>query len=142
MTTRTSESSSRPASRAPSAVVAELRRRAAALGFDVVRLTGARLPGIVGERYREFVAAGRHGTMDWLAREPERRWSPERLWPAARTAIVCGMNYGPDGDPRPELGARGRGYVSVYARHRDYHDVLKGRLKELAGWLHGRTGAG
>ena len=133
MTTRISES--------PPAIVAELRRRAATLGFDVVRLTDARLPGIVGERYREFVAAGRHGSMDWLAREPERRQSPERLWPEARTAIVCGMNYGPERDPRPELAMRDRGYVSVYARHRDYHDVLKGRLKELAGWLHGRTGA-
>ncbi len=125
----------------PSSVADQLRRRAAALGFDVVRLTDARLPGIVGERYREFVAAGRHGTMGWLAREPERRLSPDRMWPAARTAIVCGMNYGPERDPRPELALRDRGYVSVYARHRDYHDVLKGRLKELAGWLHGRTGA-
>jgi epoxyqueuosine reductase len=125
----------------PSSFAAELRRRAAALGFDVARLTDARLPGIVGARYREFVEAGRHGGMDWLAREPERRLSPERLWPAARTAIVCGMNYGPERDPRPELEMRDRGYVSVYARHRDYHDVLKGRLKELAGWLHGRTGA-
>ena len=51
------------------------------------------------------------------------------------TAIVCGLNYGPAEDPLPELAAADRGYLSVYARHRDYHDVLKGRLKELAGWL-------
>lgn len=127
---------------APAAGVAdELRRRAAGLGFDVVRLTPARLPAEAGGHYREFVAAGRHGTMDWLAREPGRRESPDRLWPAARTAVVCGMNYGPDEDPRPGLAMRDRGYVSVYARHRDYHDVLKGRLKDLAGWLHQRTGA-
>ena len=76
--------------------------------------------------------------MGWLARDPDRRQSPDRLWPQARTAIVCGLNYGPGRDPLPELKRRDRGYVSVYARHRDYHDVLKGRLKELAGWIAAR----
>ncbi|MFZ1428361.1 MAG: tRNA epoxyqueuosine(34) reductase QueG, partial [Geminicoccaceae bacterium] len=84
------------------------------------------------------LAAGDHGTMGWLAREPERRSSPDCLWPEARTAIVCGLNYGPDHDPLPELDRPDRGYLSVYARHRDYHDVLKGRLKELAGWIAAR----
>ena len=79
--------------------------------------------------------------MDWLAREPARREPrPTRLWPGARTAIVCGLNYGPSSDPLPELVGGDRGYLSVYARHRDYHDVLKGRLKELAGWIAARFG--
>ena len=100
--------------------------------------TRASLPEVVRARYRAALAQGHHGTMDWLAREPERRASPDRLWPEARTAIVCGLNYGPEEDPLPELRLKERGYVSVYARHRDYHDVLKGRLKELAGWIASR----
>ena len=111
------------------------------LGLDAVRLTRAALAPEVGARYRSAVAAGHHGTMDWLARDPDRRASPDSLWPAARSAIVCALNYGPDHDPLPELAAIDRGYLSVYARHRDYHDVLKGRLKELAGWMASRFSA-
>ena len=108
------------------------------LGLDVVRFARAALAPESGARYRSAVAAGHHGTMDWLARDPDRRASPDSLWPAARSAIVCGLNYGPERDPLPELAAIDRGYLSVYARHRDYHDVLKGRLKELAGWMAAR----
>lgn len=111
------------------------------LGLDQVRFARATLAPEVGDRYRDALGAGHHGTMDWLARDPERRTSPDSLWPAARTAIACGLNYGPDRDPLPELAETGRGYLSVYARHRDYHDVLKGRLKELAGWIAARFSA-
>jgi epoxyqueuosine reductase len=111
------------------------------LGLDGVRFARAALPGEAGARYRAALAANHHGTMDWLAREPERRESPGRLWPGARSAVVCGLNYGPRRDPLPELALKERGYLSVYARHRDYHDVLKGRLKELAGWIAARFGA-
>jgi epoxyqueuosine reductase len=120
---------------------AAIRARAATLGLDAVRFARAALPAETGARYRAALAADHHGTMDWLAREPERRESPARLWPAARSAIVCGLNYGPGCDPLPELTRKDRGYLSVYARHRDYHDVLKGRLKELAGWIAARFGA-
>ncbi|HEX6010449.1 MAG TPA: tRNA epoxyqueuosine(34) reductase QueG, partial [Geminicoccaceae bacterium] len=120
---------------------AAIRARAATLGLDPVRFARAALPAETGTRYRAALAADHQGTMDWLAREPERRESPERLWPAARSAVVCGLNYGPGRDPLPELALNDRGYLSVYARHRDYHDVLKGRLKELAGWIAARFGA-
>ena len=109
-------------------------------GLAPVRFTAATLPAEVGDRFAAALTAGDHGSMDWLAREPQRRSSPDRLWPAARTAIVCGLNYGPADDPLPELALADRGYLSVYARHRDYHDVLKGRLKELAGWIAARLG--
>ena len=118
--------------------LAAIRRRAAGLGLAPVGIAPARLAAGTGERYREALAQGRHGTMDWLAREPERRSSPDRLWPEARTAIVCGLSYAPAADPLPELELTDRGYLSVYARHRDYHDLLKGRLKELAGWIAAR----
>ena len=119
-------------------VAVAIRERATLLQLDGIRFAGPALPADVGRRYQAALAAGDHASMGWLAREPERRGSPDRLWPAARTAIVCGLNYGPDHDPLPELDRRGSGYVSVYARHRDYHDVLKGRLKELAGWIAAR----
>ena len=123
----------RPA--APVSKAEAIRARARVLGLDEVRFTTATLPPEAGGRYRAALEAGDHGTMDWLARDPDRRASPDRLWPVARTAIVCGLNYGPERDPLPELGLADRGYVSVYARHRDYHDLLKGRLKEFAGWI-------
>jgi epoxyqueuosine reductase len=120
---------------------AAIRQRAADLGIAPLRFAAADLPAEAGARYREAIAEGRHGTMDWLAQQPERRERPKGLWPEARSAIVCGLNYGPGHDPRPELALAERGYVSVYARNRDYHDVLKGRLKELAGWIAGKFGA-
>ena len=118
-----------------------LVERGHGLGLDVIRFAPAEVPRHVGLRYREFLAGGRHGSMAWLARNQARRERPHGLWPEARTAIVCGLTYGPDADPLPELAEPAAGYLSVYARHRDYHDVLKGRLKQLAGWLHARTGA-
>jgi len=78
--------------------------------------------------------------MDWLARDPDRRATPKGLWPEARTAIVLAMNYGPAHDPLAVLAQKDRAAISVYAQNRDYHDVMKGKLKELAHWLHRQTG--
>ncbi len=119
----------------------ELEARARALGFDELRITGAALPGRVRREYRQFAARGLAGDMDWLVREPERREDPRRLWPEARSVLCLAANYGPGDDPLAGLARRDRGNISVYARGRDYHDVLKGRLKQLAGWLHAKTGA-
>jgi epoxyqueuosine reductase len=79
--------------------------------------------------------------MDWMAATAERRADPKTLWPEARSVVVLGLNYGPADDPLAALGARDRGTISVYARGRDYHDVVKGKLKELAGFLAARAGA-
>ncbi len=119
----------------------ELEERAKALGFAELRITEAALPERVRRAYREFAAADPAGDMRWLVREPERREDPRRLWPEARTAICLAMNYGPGGDPLEGLERRDCGYISVYARGRDYHDVMKGRMKQLAGWLHAKSGA-
>ncbi len=73
--------------------------------------------------------------MDWLAERSDWRASPAKLWRDARSIIVLGMNYGPDADPRATLGQKSRANISVYARHRDYHDVVKGKLKQLAAFL-------
>ena len=123
------------------AVRAAVRERARTLGFDAVGFAAPDLPRARQSAYRRYIAAGRHGDMAWLAREPERRQSPKGLWPQVETVIVFGVNYGPDDDPLAALARRDRAAISVYARHRDYHDLIKGRLKQLAGWLHAALGA-
>jgi len=111
-----------------------IRDRARRLGFAAVGFAGPDI-GPAGGHLNEFLAAGWHGDMDWLAAKRERRADPRTLWPKVRGIVVCGLNYGPAGDPLAPLGRRDRGTVSVYAQGRDYHDVLKSRLKQLAGWL-------
>jgi epoxyqueuosine reductase len=94
-----------------------------------VRFARAELPAVVQEDLQQFIAEGRHGTMDWLAANSGRRESLAALWPDARSAIVVGMNYGPNGSLQQCEDA---GTISVYAQGDDYHDVLKGGLKQLA----------
>jgi epoxyqueuosine reductase len=122
-------------------LVAALRGRSQALGFDVCRITDAALPAETGERLAQFVAQGRHGNMAWMADTLDRRRDPRSMWEGARSAIVLGMNYGPQSDPLAILGKPGHGAISVYARNRDYHDVIKGRLKTLAQFLTRETQA-
>ena len=95
----------------------------------------------VAARLDEFLAAGHQGDMSWLAETAPRRATPRAMWPQARSAIILTMNYGPDHDPMDNLAATSHGNVSVYARGRDYHDVIKGRLKQLAGQFAARSGA-
>jgi epoxyqueuosine reductase len=79
--------------------------------------------------------------MAWMEETAERRADPRVLWADVRSVVMLGLNYGPDHDPRALLGERERGNISVYARNRDYHDIIKGKLKQLAGRLASRTGA-
>ncbi len=111
---------------------------AARLGFDVCRI--ARLDDLGWrERLDAWLAAGHHAGMDWMTERSAERASPLTLWPEARSAIVLGLNYGPDTDPLETLKLRDRATISVYARGRDYHDVIRGRLKELAQKLQARA---
>ncbi len=122
------------------ALRAGLERRAREAGFDAVGITSADAIPHAAPRLREFLAKGRQGTMDWMAETADRRQSPRALWPQARSVIMLGMNYGPDHDPLEALAQGSHAAISVYAQGRDYHDVIKGRLKQIAGWLHGATG--
>lgn len=119
-----------------------LRERAFRLGFDDLRITKAEIGASVQARYEQFLANNWHGTMTWMAARRDKRSSPQALWPQARTAIICSMNYGPDHDPLAILEQRDRGAISAYAQNRDYHDVIKGKLKELAGLAAKLTGEG
>jgi epoxyqueuosine reductase len=111
------------------------------LGFDAVAVTRPDAIAEAGSRLGAFVEAGRHGTMEWMADTLERRANPNALWPEARSVVMLVMNYGPDENPLELLGQCDRGAISVYARNRDYHDVIKGRLKTLAQKFAARTGA-
>ncbi len=108
-------------------------RQARLAGFDAVAVTSPDAIPLAPARLKEFVADGFHGSMGWIAETLERRADPRTLWPEVRSIIVLAMNYGPDHDPREVLEKRDRGAISVYAQNRDYHDIIKGRLKEIAG---------
>ncbi|AZO57236.1 MULTISPECIES: tRNA epoxyqueuosine(34) reductase QueG [unclassified Mesorhizobium] len=115
---------------------AEARRA----GFDAVAVTAPDAIPLAPARLAEFVADGFHGSMDWIAETIARRSEPSTLWPDVRSIVVLAMNYGPDRDPRHLLWKRDRGAISVYAQNRDYHEVMKGRLKEIAGKIVARAG--
>jgi epoxyqueuosine reductase len=119
-----------------------IRARAGELGFDVVRFARAAAPEGVGERLAQFLVEGRHGTMDWLAKNADRRSSPSELWSETRSIVVLGANYGPHDDPLAQLGDPARGAISVYAQGDDYHEVLKTKLKALGQFMAGQFTAG
>lgn len=132
-------STSKPAA-APLQLVAELRREALSLGFDVMGITAADVPSGPGDRLGQFLDLDRHGDMAWLEEKAARRRHPNALWPEARSIIMLGLNYGPDEDPMGRLSRVGQGNVSVYAARKDYHVVVKKRLKALARWLQAEAG--
>jgi epoxyqueuosine reductase len=107
----------------------------------VVRVTRPDAIPLASPRLREWLAQGRHGSMDWMEERTDWRGAPDALWPEARRIILLGMNYGPQDDPLATLAMSDRASISVYARNRDYHDVIKGKLKEAAGFLASRAGA-
>ena len=118
-----------------------LSERARALGFDVLRVTSPdAIPEAAG-RLRDWLGAGHHGTMEWMGEGEERRSSPAGLWPEVRSVVMVGASYAPPYDPMALLDEKSRGIVAAYAARRDYHDVMKGRLKELAGLLASRASA-
>ncbi len=114
---------------------AALAREAKTLGFDCIAVTGPDAITEAANYFREFLEAGAHGEMDWLAANPERRMDPRGLWPGVRSIIMLGVNYGPDENPLAMLEKRSFGAISVYAQGDDYHDVIKKRLKALARWF-------
>jgi epoxyqueuosine reductase len=117
-----------------------IRERALALGFDAIGFCRAELGTQARERLADFLAAGLHGDMGWLASRSSARGDPRRLWPDARSVIALGLSYAPAVDPLATLALADRGTISVYARNRDYHDVVKGMLKHLAQFVVSRFG--
>jgi epoxyqueuosine reductase len=112
-----------------------LKQRALEEGFSA---SGVCRPDAVPEaagRLRAFLADGRHGQMGWMAEREAWRGSAAALWPEARSVVMLAEAYTPDADPMLGLAQRDRGVVSVYAQGKDYHDLVKRRLKRLGRWL-------
>ncbi len=102
------------------------------IGFDVCRVTSVEQAWPAGDRLRSFVSAGYHGQMGWMEDTLDRRAHPQGMWPDARSAIVFGTNYGPDHNPLTALEQTDKAAISVYAKGKDYHDLIKKRLKRFA----------
>ena len=119
---------------------AAIRAKALTLGFDAVGFAPAALAPVARTRLQAFLQAGQHGAMSWLADRAGQRSHPQSLWPEARSVVCLGLSYAPAEDPLATLAHPARGNISVYARHRDYHDLIKGRLKHLAQFIVSRFG--
>jgi len=119
----------------PAEVKAAIKAKANGLGFEAFGVADLDMSWEAGGRLEQFVAQGRHGEMGWIETTLARRVHPRAMWPDARSAIVLGLNYGPDEDPLAALARKTLGAVSVYARGQDYHEVIKRRLKTLGGWM-------
>ncbi len=109
-------------------------------GFDDVGFSPARLNAHTQQQFEAWLDSGAHGDMAWMEETRERRRSPDALWPDVKSVIVLAMNYGPTDDPLETLQQPDRANISVYARNRDYHDLVKKRLKRIARWLVAETG--
>jgi epoxyqueuosine reductase len=114
---------------------AQIRDSALRIGFDAIGFCQASLGPEARERLINFVRQGYHGDMGWLAARIEERSHPQSLWPAARSVIVVGLSYAPKDNALAVIAQRTKGAISVYARNRDYHDVMKGKLKHLGQFL-------
>ncbi|WP_420403700.1 tRNA epoxyqueuosine(34) reductase QueG [Nisaea sp.] len=112
-----------------------IKDEAIAIGFSAVGITRAEVGTREQERLREFISKGEHGDMGWMETHLERRIAPKAIWQEARSVVVLTQNYGPDHDPMENLAAADRANISVYARNKDYHDLIKKRLKRLARWM-------
>ncbi len=126
--------------RSSAAIKSALGEQARALGFQTMRITRPDAIPNAGNRLLEFLADGRHGTMDWMEANADRRSDPRQLWSEARSVVMLAMSYAPETDPMEALARPLDGIVSAYAKRADYHDVMKGKLKQLAANLERETG--
>ncbi len=125
----------------PISISEGLRQRALAEGFDALHVARAQALPETAERLQGFIANGYHGDMEWLATTQDRRSSPKAMWPQANTAVMFAMNYGQGLDAFERLTHKSQGVISTYALNRDYHDVVKGKLKNVAEWFAHQTRA-
>jgi epoxyqueuosine reductase len=113
----------------PKTLIAELRARAEGLGFDAFGVTRADARPDLPEKLAAAIERGWHGDMEWIPETAERRGSPAKLWDRAKSVVMLGVNYGPDSDQMAQLEQKTVGNISVYARNRDYHELIKGACR-------------
>ncbi|MER2264871.1 tRNA epoxyqueuosine(34) reductase QueG [Methylobacterium oxalidis] len=117
-----------------------MEERARSLGFDTLRVARPdSVPGLP-ERLSAWLASGAHGEMTWMAERTAERAAPAGLWPEVRSVVMLGLSYAPGTNPLDLLARRDRAAIAAYAQRRDYHEVVKGKLKELGGLLAARSG--
>ena len=121
-------------------LAALIRQQAYDLGFSAARFAALPETWAASERLQVFVEAGFHGDMSWMEETLERRKHPQNMWSGAQSALVLGYNYGPESDPLALLEETDVANISVYARGDDYHELIKKKLKQLAGWIVAETG--
>lgn len=109
-------------------------------GFSLCRFTHPDSIPQVPDKLSQFIDAGFHGQMAWMAERQTWRANPRALWPEAQSIIMLGESYSPDHDPTAILDEPQKGAISVYAQNKDYHDLVKKRLKRLARWLIAHAG--
>jgi epoxyqueuosine reductase len=114
---------------------AALHRQALAEGFSAMGICAPDATPDTAGHLAEWLAAGHHGQMAWMAERVAWRGSAAALWPEARSVIMLAEVYTPEADPRDVLAMPDRAAVSVYAQGKDYHDLVKRRLKRLGRWL-------
>jgi epoxyqueuosine reductase len=123
------------------ALARRIRSRAIEEGFTAAGICAPDAIGEAGKRLAQFVGSGQHGQMSWLAERMAWRSSPAALWPEARSILMLAEAYTPHEDPLAMRERRETGTISAYARGRDYHDLVKKRLKRLGRWIVAETGA-
>ena len=114
--------------------------QAQAEGFSRCHFTHPDSIPHVQDKLSDFIDAGYHGQMSWMADRQTWRANPRALWPDAQTIIMLGESYAPEHDPTDILKHPEKGAISVYAQNKDYHDLVKKRLKRLARWLIAHSG--
>jgi len=120
------------------AVTRRVKEEAHHLGFERVGIAPVRTSPRAAF-LDSWLAAGMHGEMAYLARNPARRANPGEVLPGARAVIVVGLAYAPARLPDDLPGIAP--HLSVYARGADYHDVVGPPLRELLGFLRREAGA-
>jgi epoxyqueuosine reductase len=118
----------------------QIRTKALELGFTSAGFARAEPNPEAAEHLHAALASGYHGTMEWMEARLAWRSDVTALWPEARSVIMLAETYTPDHNPLAVLDARDRAAISVYAQGRDYHDIVKKRLKALGRWLIGEAG--
>jgi len=119
-----------------------LEAQARAEGFAALGICAPDAVPEAAERLAAFLNDGRQGQMGWMAERVEWRGSAAALWPEARSVIMLAEPYTPEGDPLAVLDQPARAAISVYAQGKDYHDLVKRRLKRLGRWLLDQAGQG
>lgn len=118
------------------ALKADIKTKALSLGFSSVGFTVPDNLGDAPEYFQEFLENKYHGEMGWLKEKADRRKAPKTLWPEVNSIIMLSMNYGPADNPLSDLKKNDIGNISVYAKGKDYHDIIKKRLKQIARHIH------